>query len=186
MSHKNLKYNIEWVRRCDLQPFVRNTKVHSPDQIAILAKSIDDNGFLVPIVIDKENVIRAGHCRVLAAEQLLMDEVPCIRAEHLTEEQLRAFAILDNRVNESAWNLDFLRFELTSLKDAGIELKDVGFPEYDIGSFLDNGIMPDSAFEKRTLGNAFIDKIKENKIIDEDEVKQKSVTCPDCGMVFFP
>lgn len=111
----------------DLIPYERNTKKHDKTQINNVAESIKQYGFVQPIVIDKDNVVVIGHCRLLAAKQLKMKEVPCVCVEDLTEEQVRALRIVDNKSNESEWNFDFLADELAELDlsdfsfDFGIE-----------------------------------------------------------------
>jgi hypothetical protein len=138
-----------------LTPYARNTKAHSPDQIALVAKQIYSAGFMVPIVVDKELVIITGHCRREAALSLNMETVPVIVADHLSEEEARAWRIADNRANEAPWNLDMLRFELHGLDQLGVELRDVGFPQDQIGNFLETGLLPDTAFDPRVLGTEF-------------------------------
>ena len=111
----------------DLIPYERNTKKHDKTQINNVAESIKQYGFVQPIVIDKDNVVVIGHCRLLAAKQLKMKEVPCVCVEDLTEEQVKALRIVDNKSNESEWDFDFLADELAELDlsdfdfDFGIE-----------------------------------------------------------------
>jgi site-specific DNA-methyltransferase (adenine-specific) len=110
-----------------LIPYDKNTKKHDKTQINNVAESIKQYGFVQPIVIDKENVVVIGHCRLLAAKQLKMKEVPCVCVEDLTEEQVKALRIVDNKSNESEWDFDFLADELAELDlsdfdfDFGIE-----------------------------------------------------------------
>ena len=99
----------------DLVPYDRNTKKHDKTQINNVAESIKQYGFVQPIVIDKNNTVVIGHCRLLAAKQLKMKEVPCVCVEDLTEEQVRALRIVDNKSNESEWDFDFLADELDEL-----------------------------------------------------------------------
>lgn len=111
----------------DLIPYERNTKKHDKTQINNVAESIKQYGFVQPIVIDKDNVVVIGHCRLLAAKQLKMKEVPCVCVEDLTEEQVKALRIVDNKSNESPWDFDILPDELAELDlsdfdfDFGIE-----------------------------------------------------------------
>lgn len=99
----------------DLIPYERNTKKHDKTQINNVAESIKQYGFVQPIVIDKDNVVVIGHCRLLAAKQLKMKEVPCVCVEDLTEEQVKALRIVDNKSNESEWDFDILPDELEQL-----------------------------------------------------------------------
>ena len=111
----------------DLIPYDRNAKKHDKTQINNVAESIKQYGFVQPIVIDKNNVVVIGHCRLLAAKQLKMKEVPCVCVEDLTEEQVKALRIVDNKSNESEWDFDILPDELAELDlsdfsfDFGIE-----------------------------------------------------------------
>lgn len=111
----------------DLVPYERNTKKHDKTQINNVAESIKQYGFVQPIVIDKNNVVVIGHCRLLAAKQLKMKEVPCVCVDDLTEEQVKALRIVDNKSNESEWDFDILPDELAALDlsnfsfDFGIE-----------------------------------------------------------------
>ena len=114
----------------DLIPYERNTKKHDKTQINNVAESIKQYGFVQPIVIDKDNVVVIGHCRLLAAKQLKMKEVPCVCVEDLTEEQVKALRIVDNKSNESEWDFDILPDELAALDlsnfsfDFGIDVEE--------------------------------------------------------------
>jgi site-specific DNA-methyltransferase (adenine-specific) len=96
----------------DLIPYDKNTKKHDDVQINNVAESIKQYGFVQPIVIDKNNVVVIGHCRLLAAKKLKMADVPCVCVEDLTEEQVKALRIVDNKSNESDWLNDILELEL--------------------------------------------------------------------------
>ena len=113
----------------DLIPYERNTKKHDKTQINNVAESIKQYGFVQPIVIDKDNVVVIGHCRLLAAKQLKMKEVPCVCVEDLTEEQVKALRIVDNKSNESPWDFDILPDELADL--------DLSAFDFDFGVSLD-------------------------------------------------
>ena len=123
----------------DLIPYERNTKKHDKTQINNVAESIKQYGFVQPIVIDKDNVVVIGHCRLLAAKQLKMKEVPCVCVEDLTEEQVKALRIVDNKSNESEWDFDFLADELAELNlddfdfDFGIEDEEEEEEQSEIG-----------------------------------------------------
>lgn len=114
----------------DLVPYDKNTKKHDKKQISNVAESIHQYGFVQPLVIDKDGVVVIGHCRLLAAKKLKMKEVPCVCVEDLTEEQVKALRIVDNKSNESEWDMDFLEMELPEIDlsgfdfDFGIEPKD--------------------------------------------------------------
>ena len=96
----------------ELKPYDKNTKKHDDVQINNVVESIKQYGFVQPIVIDKNNVVVIGHCRLLAAKKLKMEKVPCVCVEDLTEEQVKALRIVDNKSNESDWLNDILELEL--------------------------------------------------------------------------
>jgi ParB-like chromosome segregation protein Spo0J len=83
-----------------LKPYVRNARRHNDKQVEIIARSICEYGFVNPVLIDKNNAIVAGHGRYEAARRLGLKTVPTIRLEHLTEAQIRAYRIADNRIGE--------------------------------------------------------------------------------------
>lgn len=99
----------------ELVPYENNTR-HNEDAVKFVKASIQQFGFKVPIVISPENVIIAGHTRVLAAKELGMETVPCVIADDLTEEQMKAFRLADNKVSEaSGWDWDKLDQELAEM-----------------------------------------------------------------------
>ena len=114
----------------ELKPYEKNTKKHDDVQINNVAESIKQYGFVQPIVIDKNNVVVIGHCRLLAAKKLKMTDVPCVCVEDLTDEQVNALRIVDNKSNESPWDFDFLADELAEINldafnfDFGVSFED--------------------------------------------------------------
>lgn len=104
--------NIEEINISDIVPYENNTKKHDQKQINNVAESIKQYGFVQPIVVDSEGVIVIGHCRYEAAKLLKMQTVPCVCVDELTEEQVKALRIVDNKSNESPWDMDLLRDEL--------------------------------------------------------------------------
>ena len=107
-----------------ITPSPRNTKKHPQSQINNVAKSIERFGFVQPLVLDENNEIIIGHCRLSASKKLGMKEVPCVYVENLTEEDVRALRILDNKLNESEWDLDILSEELQDIDDEPEDLFD--------------------------------------------------------------
>ena len=99
----------------ELTPYAGNAKKHDSTQIANVAESIRQFGFVQPIVIDRNGVIVIGHCRALAAKKLGMKEVPCVCVDDLTPDQVNALRIVDNKSNESEWDFDILPDELAEL-----------------------------------------------------------------------
>lgn len=114
----------------ELVPYENNPRFND-DAVEFVANSIKEFGFKVPIVIDKNNVIVAGHTRYKASLELGLEEVPCIVADDLTDEQVKAFRLADNKVSEEAqWNLELLDEELKDILD--IDMVDFGFENIDI------------------------------------------------------
>ena len=99
----------------DIVPYANNTKKHDETQIKNVAESIKKYGWVQPIVIDNDGTIVIGHCRALAAEKLGMEEVPCVVVSDLTEEEINALRIVDNKTNESPWDFDLLSAELPEI-----------------------------------------------------------------------
>ena len=125
---------IETVAVERLIPYARNSRTHSPEQVAQIAASIREFGFTNPVLIDAEGGIIAGHGRVMGARQLQMADVPCIRLGHLTEAQRRAYVIADNKLAANAgWDEEMLGLELRELMAAGYDVGLTGFelPEID-------------------------------------------------------
>ena len=115
----------------ELVPYGNNPR-NNAESVQFVANSIKEFGFKNPIIIDKNNVIVAGHTRLLAAKSLGMEAVPCIMADDLTEEQIRAFRIADNKVSEfSTWEQAMLDLELIELGPA-IDMSQFGFPTVEI------------------------------------------------------
>ena len=147
----------------DLIPYDRNTKKHDKTQINNVAESIKQYGFVQPIVIDKNNTVVIGHCRLLAAKQLKMKEVPCVCVEDLTEEQVKALRIVDNKSNESEWDFDILPDELAELDLSGFD--------FDFN-------MPYQGEESNVnIDDFFVDAEQKPK-------EPKKIQCPHCGEWF--
>lgn len=127
---------IEMVQVAEIVPYARNAKKHPPRQVEKIAMSIREYGFNVPVIVAKNNEIIAGHGRVLAAEELKMASVPCVRVEHLTPKQVQAFRIADNKVAESEWDLEILGGELQALADLDIDIELTGFEVGDLAGLL--------------------------------------------------
>lgn len=124
---KNAKRQLEYVALKALIPYARNSRSHSVKQVANIAGSIKEFGFTNPVLVDADNGIIAGHGRVLAAELLGMDVVPCLRLSHLTETQKRAYVIADNQLPLGAtWNEEMLALELEELSLSDFDLASVG------------------------------------------------------------
>lgn len=144
----------------ELRPYKNNPR-NNDGAVDAVAASIKEFGFKVPIIIDKDNVIVAGHTRLKAAQKLGAKTVPVILADDLTEEQVKAFRLADNKTAELAgWDFSMLEKELQALKD--IDMSVYGFdPEIDINAL-------DNLFQE----------------VEEKEKEPKRVKCPHCGEWF--
>jgi DNA modification methylase len=137
MTKPTDKPKIQFVKTSDLIPYAKNSRTHSTEQVTQIAGSIREFGFTNPVLIDSENGIIAGHGRVMAAEKLSMEEVPCLRITHLTELQKRAYIIADNRLALNAgWDAEMLKIELTDLKEENFNIDLVGFTEEELAELL--------------------------------------------------
>lgn len=140
----------------EIIPYENNPRKND-EAVEYVANSMNEFGFKVPVIIDKNNVIVAGHTRVKAAERLGIEEIPCIMADDLTDEQIKAFRLADNKVGELAgWDFEALDMELI---DIDLDMSDFGFITYD-----DSDI--DDLFEEQ----------------EEKRKEKKQIICPHCGL----
>lgn len=151
------------VRLADIKPYEKNQKKHDDTQVNNIAISIDKYGFVQPLVLDKDNNIIIGHGRYLAAEKLNMESVPVVYAENLTDEQIRELRILDNKLNESEWDIDKLK----------LDLEELDFSEFDLSFDIPDQI----EFDEDKLNNLFEDA-------ETKEKEPKKIQCPHCGEWF--
>lgn len=143
-----------------LIPYARNSRTHSPQQTQQIAASIKEFGFTNPVLIDEENGIIAGHGRVLAAQLLGMDEVPCIVLSGMTGAKKRAYVIADNKLALNAgWDDEMLRLEFEDLKAMDFDLDLTGFSPEEIDKLLpkqvegltDEDAVPDAPVDPVTV-----------------------------------
>jgi hypothetical protein len=119
---------IEMRSAASLIPYARNARVHSPEQVDQIAASMREFGFTMPILIDEGGEIIAGHGRLMAAQKIGMEDVPCMMAKGWSEEKRRAYVIADNRLAENAtWDESLLKLEFGGLRDAGFDVALTGF-----------------------------------------------------------
>jgi|SRR5882757_2295528 len=128
---------VTYLRTTSLKPDPRNPRVHSDKQVRQIAQSIESFGFNVPLLIDDQQKVIAGHGRLLAACKMGWDTVPAIKLSHLTESQRMAFLIADNRLTEnSSWDERMLGEQLKILSELKLDfdLEAIGFevPEIDL------------------------------------------------------
>ncbi len=123
-----------------IKEYDRNPRIND-DAVGPVAESIRQFGFKVPVLVDKNGVLVAGHTRIRAARQLGLTEVPVICADDLTPEQVRAFRVADNKLHElSTWNLELLPIELSELQGMEFDLELLGFSKDDLAKLLDPGV----------------------------------------------
>ena len=152
---------IERLKLGDIKKYKRNAKDHPEKQVEMLCASIKEFGFNNPILIDSKNVIIAGHGRFEAAKRLKLDVVPCLRIEHLTEKQVTAYRLADNKISEfGTVDMDFLSEELNFLELNNFDMSALGFgDDQPLGFFGD-----DDEEGEPMSGNG-----------------KKAKTCPKCG-----
>ena len=132
--------NIQNISLTDIHPYARNPRKND-EAVKNVAASIREFGFLVPLVIDRNHEIVAGHTRYKAAKTLGMKTVPCVIADELTEDQIKAFRLADNKVGEmAAWDMDLLPLELA---DIAMPMADFGFEVISDEDFSENFTLDD-------------------------------------------
>ena len=152
---------IKMVSVADIIPYENNPRKNA-DAVQYVKNSIEQFGFKIPMVLDAENVIVCGHTRFLAAQELGITEVPCTYADDLTEEQIKAFRLADNKTAEmSGWDFEKLELELSELPE--IDMADFGFQN--------------TEFDENALGDLFTDAPTKEK-------EPKKIQCPHCGEWF--
>jgi DNA modification methylase len=128
---------IEQIVLDELIPYANNARTHSEEQVLQIASSIKEFGFNAPVLIDKDKGIIAGHGRIMAAKKLGLKEAPCIRLEHLTEAQKKAYILADNRIAmNSEWDTTLLSVEFQTLQDEGFDVSELGFELDEINALL--------------------------------------------------
>lgn len=175
----------------EIHPYEHNPR-NNDAAVEPVTQSIKNFGFRVPILVDREGTIIAGHTRYKAAQLLGMERVPCILVDDLSDEQVRAYRIADNKVAEaSSWDEDILRIEMETLKALNVDLEQTGFTDLEVDGILRE--MQDVDFE-----DFFIEPVQKPaeraqqepspQRDEEDEVRQpasespaKRIKCPHCG-----
>lgn len=121
----------------ELVPYINNARTHSDGQVAQICASIREYGWTNPVLIDENGMIIAGHGRVMAAQRMKMDEVPCIVLSGLTEAQKKAYVIADNKMALNAgWDDEKLKLELENLKELDFDLELTGFDSDELDQLL--------------------------------------------------
>ena len=129
---------IEYIPISECLPYKSNPRKND-SAVDVVAKSIKEFGFQTPIILDKNNVIIAGHTRLKAAEKLGLTEVPVIWADKLTPAQVKAFRIMDNKSAQYAdWEMEMLKLEMQELDGLEYDLENTGFELREVGDILDD------------------------------------------------
>ena len=162
---RNLSMQIIEKHITEITPYEKNPRKND-EAVEYVANSIKEFGFKVPIVIDKNGVIVAGHTRYKAAQELGLEKLPCVIADDLTEEQIKAFRIADNKTGEIAtWDILSLSDELKSIESE--EMTEFGYDFDDLESILNFG----------NVINSYISSIdNEMQINEETENTQNGIT----------
>ena len=150
-----------------LVPYERNSRTHSPEQIAQIKASIQEFGFTAPILVDGDDGILAGHGRLEAAKDLGMAEVPVVVLDHLTAAQKRAYVIADNKLALNAgWDVSLLQQEVMALNLEDFDLSLLGWSDDEITGMLD----PER-----------IDSEPPDEFAEVDDDIETEHRCPSCG-----
>jgi len=127
---------VEQWKLSALAPYAANARTHSPKQVTQIAASIREFGFNVPLLVDDNGSLIAGHGRLLAAKELKLKTVPVIKLSHMTEAQIRAYRIADNQLTlNSEWDVALLQEELRQLDEQGFNVEVIGFDDSELAQF---------------------------------------------------
>ena len=130
---KQMVVRIEYLPIEEIWDYENNPR-DNDRAVPALVRSMKRFGVRSPAIIDRDNVLIAGHTRIKAAKELGMTEFPCVRADDLSKAEAKAFRLADNRVQEeSQWDTEALAAEFNALKDNGFDLTETGFDEFEIG-----------------------------------------------------
>lgn len=180
-----MKLKIEYRKVSDLLPYARNARTHSDAQVSQLASSIKEFGFNNPVAVDGEGMILCGHGRVMAAKKLRMAEVPTVCLSHLSDTQVKAYILADNKLALNAgWDNDMLKVELEDLKDSDFDLNLTGFSDEELKDILvedptevqeDNFDSEPPEVAKSQLGDIWT--MGEHRLMCGDSTSENDVKC---------
>jgi len=170
--------SIEWpadkVERrkvSDLLPYARNSRTHSDAQVAQIAASIREWGWTMPILVDEAGNVIAGHGRIMAAQKLGIEDVPCMTASGWSEAKRRAYVIADNKLAiNSAWDMDLLKIEMQEIDGLGFNLELTGFDVAEMTALFDDEPSNEDLPEQKDLQATF-----EVAVECKDETEQETV-----------
>ena len=171
---------IQMMKLSEIHPYEKNPRFND-GAIEAVANSIKEFGFQQPIVIDKDNVVVAGHTRLRGAKKLGLTEVPCIIASDLTPEQVQAYRIADNKTGEIAeWNYDLLPVEIKELQEKDFDLSLLGFDADELDKFLNGGTEENTIAEGETDADA-VPEVPEKSVSKHGEIYQLGKHRLMCG-----
>lgn len=175
------KLKITYRKISELKANPKNARVHSEHQIQQLVDIIREVGFNVPISLDATDMIIAGHGRLAAAERLGMKEVPTVDLRHLSERQVRAYALADNRIAlSSTWDFEVLSKELAALVEDDFDISMIGFNEQELDALLKNDvdILPDDFNKPETITVASYERSAVKTGLTEDNYTPEEPEIP--------
>lgn len=170
------KIQIVYKKIGDLKPYKKNAKKHPKEQVERIANSIKEFGFTQPVIIDKDNCVVAGHGRILGAKKAGLKTIPTVKLESLTEEQIKAYRLVDNKTNESDWDFSLLDEELGILaQDIDMEL--FGFDTHMTDEELEEAIK-EVKFKVKEKHLVIVSCENEQQTLElERKLKQKGYKC---------
>ncbi len=175
------KLNIIYRQIKDLKPYKKNAKKHSKEQVEQIANSIKEFGFTQPVIVDKNNEVVAGHGRILGARKAGLKQVPTVCLEDLTEEQIKAYRLVDNKLNESEWDYSLLDEELENLTEDidmdlfGFELEEQQEKETKKKVVVDDEYIAKIPVKAKTK-RGYIYKPREHYLMCGDSTNEEEVT----------
>lgn len=164
-----------------LKPYKHNARTHSKDQVAQLAKSIQEWGWTQPVLVDEADGVIAGHGRLQAAKSLGVSEVPVIVAKGWSEEQKRAYVLADNQLASNAgWDENLLRIEIGALGDAKFDVGLLGFSEEALANLFDTkSIVGDASPQLNGMNYAIVIRCsgEEDQTQLLDQLEKQGLKC---------
>lgn len=148
---------IEQMRLADIKPYAGNAKKHDETQIANVMQSIKEFGIVQPLVVDKDNVLIIGHCRLIASKRMKLKDVPVVRLEDLSEDEAQKLRLLDNKLNESEWDFDLLSEQVPELEWDGFDIDwGIDLADEEEGVTVAEDEIPDETEKRVTLGDLWM------------------------------
>ena len=176
----NSKYSVTMAQKIELWnlerliPYEKNARDHSVEQVAQIAASIVEFGFLNPILVDSNDGIVAGHGRLSAAKELALDVVPVVVLDHLTENQKKAYVLVDNKLAENAtWNEDLLAEEIIKLNLQDFDLNILGWSDEELEALQQDGWASD--IDDPASDGEHMDAIKARIVVELDAENKDKV-----------